>query len=143
MAGRSAKKQEPKRKEPQPQVTTPPIEWAVAALGAVLLAAALGYLAYFAVAYEEMPPQASVEAISVAPAGSGHLVRFRVTNRANGTAAQLQVKGELRKDGETVEEREATIDYLPPFSIREGGLFFLEDPGRYELVLSLGGYASP
>lgn len=142
MVGRAAKKQEPKKGASPPQATTP-IEWAVAGLGGLVLAGLVTYLTYFAITREEAAPSASVEALSVAPVEAGHLVRFRVSNHANGTAAGLQVIGELRQGDRTVEEREATIDYLPAYSSREGGLFFSKDPGQYELVLSVGGYAEP
>jgi uncharacterized protein (TIGR02588 family) len=143
MANRAAKKQQPKKEEAHPRGSTTPLEWAIAALGAMLLAALLLYLAYFAVSYRETAPAVSVEALSVAPAGAGYLVRYRVVNEANGTAAGLQVMGQLRRGDETIEEREAVIDYLPPFSAREGGFYFSQDPGSYELVLSLGGYSKP
>ena len=142
MAGRAAKKQEPKKSAGAGPGTSS-IEWAVAALGAMVLAGLVLYLTYFALTREEAAPIASIEALSVAPAGSGHLVRFRVSNQANGTAAGLQVIGTLRQGDRTIEEREATIDYLPAYSSREGGLFFSEDPRHYELVLSVGGYSEP
>jgi uncharacterized protein (TIGR02588 family) len=109
----------------------------------MILSGLVVYLTYFALTREEAAPIASVQALSVAPAGSGHLVRFRVSNEANGTAAGLQVIGTLRQGDRTIEEREATIDYLPAYSSREGGLFFSADPGQYDLVLSVGGYMEP
>ena len=142
MAGRAARKQEPKRSAAAGPGTTR-IEWAVAVLGAMVLAGLVVYLTYSALTQEEAVPSASIEALSVAPVETGHLVRFRVSNHANGTAAGLQVIGALRQGDRTVEEREATIDYLPAYSSREGGLFFSQDPGQYELVLSVGGYSEP
>ena len=142
MAPRAARKQEPKKSAAAAHATSP-IEWAVAGLGALVLAGLVAYLTYFALTREESAPIASVEALSVAPTEAGHLVRFRVSNHANGTAAGLQVIGELREGARTIEQREATIDYLPAYSSREGGLFFSLDPGQYQLVLSVGGYAEP
>jgi uncharacterized protein (TIGR02588 family) len=142
MAQRPARKPEPK-KIVAPVQATSRIEWAFAALGALVLVGLIAYLTYFALTKEETAPIVSVEALSVAPAEAGHLVRFRVRNQANGTAAGLQVIGELREGERTIEQREATIDYLPAYSSREGGLFFSRDPGQYQLVLSVGGYAEP
>ena len=143
MPARTARKQDDKRSQTHARGTTTPLEWIIAGFGALVLAAMLGYLLHYAATQSESDPVPTIEALSVAPASGAYLVRYRVRNEANGTAASLQVIAELRRGGETVEEREAVIDYLPPYSTREGGFYFSQDPAAYELVLSVGGYSEP
>ncbi|MYZ48950.1 TIGR02588 family protein [Propylenella binzhouense] len=120
-----------------------PWEWATAALGAVIVAGLLGYVGHHAVSDRSEVPSVAVEAAETVRAGDSHVVRFRVLNGSSATAAALLVSGELR-DGQIVVERsEARIDYLPPFSEREGGLLFRADPGAYELVIRPEGYSEP
>jgi uncharacterized protein (TIGR02588 family) len=58
-------------------------------------------------------------------------------------AAEVLVEGELAGEAGPHETSEATIDYLPPDSEREGGLFFGRDPSRHELRLRAKGYVDP
>ena len=143
MASRAARNQQPKRAEARHGQGTTPLEWIIAGAGALLLAAVLGYLTHFALTQHEAAPAPRVEALSTTPAANGYLVRYRVTNDANGTAAGLQVLGELRHGERTLEQREAVIDYLPPYSSRDGGFYFRQNPADHDLVLSVGGYSEP
>jgi uncharacterized protein (TIGR02588 family) len=118
-------------------------EWIAAAVGAVMVAAAVAYMIYAGLSHSQGPPKTMVEALSAAPSGAGYLVQFRVRNEGNSTAAALLVHGELLEQGSSIEESEATLDYLPQHSEREGGLFFMHDPSRYELRLRVKGYAKP
>ena len=122
---------------------TSPWEWAVAALGAALVAGTIGYLVHHALTVGEGVPEVSVEHTGTRATQGGHIVRFLARNRGGATAAGLRIEGELLRDSSVVETGEATLDYLPPFSERRGGLFFREDPGRYELRLAPKGYADP
>lgn len=118
-------------------------EWAVAALGAALVAGAIGYLVYHALTIGEGVPEVVVEHAGTRAVQGGHIVRFLARNRGSTTAASLRIEGALLRDSSVVETSEATLDYLPSFSERQGGLFFREDPGRYELRLVPKGYADP
>lgn len=131
---------------PDPAEHTPPTsawEWAVAALGAALVAGAIGYLVHHAVTVGEAVPEIAVEHTGTRPTQGGYIVRFLARNRGGATAASLRIEGELLQGSSVVETGEATLDYLPPFSERRGGLFFREDPGRHELRLVPKGYADP
>jgi uncharacterized protein (TIGR02588 family) len=121
----------------------PATEWVVAALGAVLVAATIGYLVWLALGRDEGPPDVRVAAEDVVALQDGWLVKFRAVNAGAQAAAQLLVEGALMGPEGVVETAEATIDYLPPRSEREGGLIFGEDPRRHELRLRAKGYVQP
>jgi uncharacterized protein (TIGR02588 family) len=121
----------------------PLLEWVVAAVGALLVAGAVAYLAGQAIWRDETPPDVRLTVERVVPLQEGYVVEFRATNRGAQTAAQLVVEGVLAGPDGRAETAEATFDYLPPTSYRQGGLFFTEDPRRGELRLRARGYASP
>lgn len=122
---------------------TPPIEWAVAALGAVILFGIVGYLFWHALVRPSGPPEIAVEAVATQVTDGGYLVEFVAVNRGPRTAAAVLIVGELA-DGDTiVATSQATLDYLPENSEREGGLIFPVDPSLYALGLRAEGYAAP
>jgi uncharacterized protein (TIGR02588 family) len=118
-------------------------EWIVAAIGALLVAGTIGYLVYLATTRDDTPPDVRVVTEGVVELPSGWLVRFRAINAGSQAAAQLLVEGELQGPGGAIETSEATIDYLPPRSEREGGLIFSRDPRSHELRLRARGYVQP
>jgi uncharacterized protein (TIGR02588 family) len=115
----------------------------VGALGLVLVLGTIAFLAHQALTTEGKAPSVSVEVVTVTPIAGGHLVRFRARNTGGGTAAALHIKGELRRDGSTIERSAAVLDYLPSSGEREGGLIFRENPNSYELRLAPEGYVDP
>jgi uncharacterized protein (TIGR02588 family) len=121
----------------------PATEWVVAALGAALVAATIGYLVWLALSRDDTPPDVQVVAGRVHAVQNGYVVEFRAINAGGQAAAGLLVEGELTGPQGTVETAEATVDYLPPRSEREGGLIFREDPRRHELHLRAKGYVNP
>jgi uncharacterized protein (TIGR02588 family) len=121
----------------------PATEWVVAAIGAALVAGTIGYLVFLALSRDEAPPDVQVVAGSVHAVQDGYVVEFRAINAGAKAAAELLIEGELEGPDGVVETSEATIDYLPPRSEREGGLIFKEDPRRLELRLSAKGYVDP
>ena len=72
-----------------------------------------------------------------------HLVEFRAVNEGGEPAAQLVIEGELIGPDGPVETAETTLDYAPPRSHRDGGLFFSRDPRAFELRLRAKGYVKP
>lgn len=121
----------------------PVTEWIVAAIGALLVAGTIGYLVYLATARDDTPPDVRVVAQGVRALQGGWLVQFRALNAGAQAAAELQVEGELVGPDGPIETSEATIDYLPARSEREGGLIFREDPRAHELRLRAKGYVNP
>ena len=121
----------------------PVTEWIVAALGAVLVAGTIGWLVWLATMRDETPPDVRVVEDGVVALQDGWLVKFRAVNAGAQAAAELLVEGELTGPGGAIETSEATVDYLPPRSEREGGLFFSHDPRRHEVRLRAKGYVHP
>ena len=121
----------------------PTTEWIVAALGAALVAGTIGYLVWLAASRDEAPPDVRVVEAGVVAVQDGWLVRFRAANAGGQAAAELLVEGELVGPDGALETSEATIDYLPPRSEREGGLLFERDPRAHELRLRAKGYVRP
>lgn len=123
--------------------STSPLEWAIAGLSGLLLAATLAYMVVFAISEPETPPAVTLSVETVTTTPGGYLVVFRVDNAGGAAAAGVQVSGELRQGETVVETSEATIDYLPQQSERQGGLFFTRDPEALELTLRAEGYSEP
>ena len=121
----------------------PPFEWVVAGVGALLVTATIGYLIVQALWRDEVPPDVQVIALRVLALEHNHLVEFRAVNQGGEPAAELLIEGELIGPDGPVETAEATLDYLPPASHRDGGLFFSRDPRAFELRLRAKGYAEP
>jgi uncharacterized protein (TIGR02588 family) len=122
---------------------TPWGEWAVAAVGAAILVAAVGYLVFLAATEAEGPPELSIRSEVVQAAGDGWLVGFVVVNAGPEAAAAVRVRGRLFDGGRVAEESRADLDYVPQHSERRGGLMFGADPGRYRLELRVEGFAAP
>jgi uncharacterized protein (TIGR02588 family) len=121
----------------------PVTEWIVAGIGAALVAVTIGYLVWLATTRDATPPDLRVVAHRVLALPGGWLVEFRASNQGTEPAAQVVVEGELRGPGDTSETSEATVDYLPARSTREGGLLFSRDPRRGELRLRAKSYVQP
>jgi uncharacterized protein (TIGR02588 family) len=121
----------------------PLIEWLVAGIGVLLVAGAIGYLVVHALRRDQTPPDVRIVAQRVVALEHNHLVEFRAVNQGGEPAAQLLIEGELVGPDGPVETAEATLDYLPPGSHRDGGLFFRRDPREFELRLRAKGYARP
>ena len=121
----------------------PILEWVVGALGAFLLAGTIGFLVWHALGRDDAPPDVRVAVAGVLELQNGYVVQFRATNQGGSAAAQLLIEGELTGPDGPIETSEATLDYLPPRSDREGGLFFARDPRGLDLRLRAKGYAKP
>jgi uncharacterized protein (TIGR02588 family) len=122
---------------------TPLLEWLVAGLGVVLVGGAIAFLVYHSLARDRTPPDIRLVAEEVVNLGNGYLVQFRAFNEGRSAAAEVTVEGELVGPDGTTEVGEATLDYLPPRSDREGGLLFTMDPRTGDLRLRTKGYAKP
>jgi uncharacterized protein (TIGR02588 family) len=119
----------------------PPLEWVIAAIGLVLVVVCLAFLSYRGLTHAPGPPDVEVRTIAVRRVGDRYHVRFRAENRGD-SAAEVVIRGELAAGGER-EMREALIELFPAGSSREGGLFFVEDPARGQLVLHAVSYQDP
>ena len=122
---------------------TSPLEWALAALGGVIVAAALAFLIYEGIAGDRSAPDIKIEIKESAPVRNGYRVRFEAMNEGGEAAANVIIEGELAKGETSVETSEASIGYLPAHSERGGGLFFNRDPRSFELRVRARGYEDP
>ena len=135
---------EKKQADQKQKHADPPLsEWIVAALGLLLVSGAIGFLVYKAIKEENSPPNLSVSVESISPAEKGFLVKFRIKNAGDQTAADVKIEGELKSGEQTIEKSEMTVTYSPSHSEREGGLFFTKDPQQYQLELRPKGYEKP
>lgn len=125
------------------QTSTPLWEWALAAIGVVLVGIAIGSAFYRALTQEETPPQIEVKVVAVKPSSSVYVVEFEVRNAGTQTAAALTIEAQLLTSGEPVETSTATLAYSPGNSVRRGGIFFTKDPNAFALKIRALGYESP
>ncbi len=122
----------------------PPLEWAVAAIGAIIALSILGAIGWQAIwGHDDPVPLLEVRAESVTPAGRSHVVTIEVTNASGRTAAAVQVEGVLGKDQPDEQTSSATIDYVPGNGKASGALMFSADPRGRALDLRVTGYEHP
>lgn len=119
------------------------LEWLVAGLGLLLLLAMVGFLLFEAFGAPETPPDLKVEVAGLAAVDAGYLVEFDVTNGGELAAAAVRIEGRLAKPDGSVEVSRAELGYVPPGSVRSGGLLFREDPAGGRLELRAEGYEQP
>lgn len=120
-----------------------PWEWAIAAVGALLVAGTLAFLLVRSFGEGELPPVPQLSVLDVQPQDARYLVRVRVHNRGQRAAANLRVTGVLRDGARVVEEAETEFQYVAGGSTREAGLFFAADPRRLLIELSARSYQEP
>ena len=82
----------------------------------------------------------SVRVDEIVPSAQGFLVRLKIENSGNGTAAALNIEGLLTRGGTNVETSLVTVDYVAAGSERDAALFFLDDPRQGELTVRAKGY---
>lgn len=122
---------------------TPLLEWVVGGLGALLFAGILGAVLWHGLTDRGAPPAIVVEVTGIEPVTGGHVVRFEARNTGDITAAQVRIAAVLSNGQSEPEEHEATIDFLPPQSVRRGGFFFEQDPRNGALNIRADGYNDP
>lgn len=120
------------------------LEWVAAATGLLLTLAVLGLIVVEIVTgNDRAPPSVMVEVDSIARSPAGYIVEVRAVNGSEATAATVQIEGRLKVGEATVEQSQATIDFVPGFSERRAGLLFTRDPRLHELEVRATGYARP
>lgn len=122
---------------------TPVLEWVTGGFGALLFLAILGAVLWHGLTDRGAPPRIVVEVTGVEPVTGGHTVRFQAQNTGDLTAAQVRVVATLSRPLSEPEKHEATIDFLPPQSVRRGGFFFEHDPRDGALEIRADGYNDP
>jgi len=118
-------------------------EWVISAVGLILVVGAVGSTFYRAAFKESTPPNLSITSEPAQPSGDGFIVRFRVKNTGSQTASAVNIEGELKSGGETIETGSATLTYAPAHSERHGGLYFTKNPQQFDLQIRATGYQEP
>jgi uncharacterized protein (TIGR02588 family) len=121
----------------------PALEWLLGSIGALMVAGAIGFLAWSGSVQGDTPPDIRVEVERVLEQRHGWLVLVRAFNEGGSAAAEVTVGGELIAPDGTVESAELRLDFLPSRSDRQGGLFFTHDPRARDLRVRALGYAEP
>lgn len=120
------------------------LEWASGAVGAIL---AIGTLVFISIEAIEpgagKPPLLHVQPTGMLAEGGLYVVELKVENRAGETAAAVEIEGELKQGGSTVETSNATLSYVPGHSERRAGLVFTRDPRRHSFEVRATGYEKP
>lgn len=120
-----------------------PLEWIVFAVSLVLVAGALGFLAWDAVRGEDSPAALSVEIGRPEPRGNAWAVPVTIRNRGDATAEGVQVEVTLAAPGAEPERAGFEAAFVPRRSKREGWVTFRSDPSRGRLSGRVAGYETP
>ncbi|WP_337063326.1 hypothetical protein [Kineococcus sp. G2] len=118
------------------------LERVLGAVGAVLLAALLGFLGYQA-STRDGDSRVLVDLVAVERTPAGFVTTVEVTNGGGETARSVQVHGEIVRNGTTVSQASATVPYVPADSRRRAVLVFGADPAGADLRLRAVGYVAP
>lgn len=118
-------------------------EYVTGAIGALLVAATIVYLALDAKQDPGTPPDLVPTAGRILQQTSSFLVELNVENRGSRTAASVLIRGELKQGDSVIEDAETTIDYVPGHSVRRAGLVFTRDPRQHQLEMRAIGYDVP
>ena len=121
----------------------PLLEWIIGGVGFLLITSVIAFLLYHAITGIDSPPDVNVSIVSIQQNRSGYLVRVKARNDGGSTAEGVVIEGELKKGSQVLERSETTVDYSPPGSEKEFGLFFTRDPRQFELQIRALGYENP
>ena len=127
--------------KPAPQV--PWLEWAAAGIGLMLVLGVFGVIGWQAFDGSAVPPAVTVEVESVTAVEGGHRVLFRARNTAGKAASQVEIEGTVAAAGADPETSRVVFDYIAGHSLREGGLFFTQDPRSGSFTIRATGFATP
>jgi uncharacterized protein (TIGR02588 family) len=122
--------------------STPMLEWAAAAVGAVLTLSLVGALLADVLKGDGRPPEFLVRKVQTVALRDGHLVKIEVRNIGDEPAEQVEIEGLLRSaQGE--ERVSLAFDEIPARSSRHGGLIFNAHPDDGQLKLKAKAYIAP
>jgi uncharacterized protein (TIGR02588 family) len=121
------------------------LEWSVFGVGAVLIAATVGYLGVQAARPGENEPALTVTFGAPEPRAIGYAVPVEIRNTAAGAAEAVTVEAglELRQGGLAAETARITVEYVPGYGRRTARLEFRSDPRQGTLVVRSVSYAMP
>lgn len=121
----------------------PKWEWVIAAFGAALFLAVVGYTAYKAATEESVPPQFAVEVRSIEETQGGYAVNFKLSNTGDQTAAGVNIEAKLKSGEQEVERSSVRLGYAPAHSERSAAVLFSKDPRTHTVEIRATGYEEP
>ena len=119
------------------------LEWAVFAVGLVLVLGTIGALLWDIARGGDGPPDLTVELGAPERRGEGWAVPVAVRNRGGETAEGVRVQVALELPDGTREESEFETAFVPRDSRREGWVHFLHPPASGRLTGWVAGYEQP
>ena len=117
------------------------LEWTVFAVGLLLVAATLAYLAYDGATLGDAPPSIEVRLGTPERRAQNFIVPVSIVNRGDLTAEGVEVEVVLR--GASEERGSFVVAFLPRGATREGWVAFQTDPRDGELKARVVGYEKP
>ena len=119
------------------------LEWFVFAVGLVLVAGTLAYLAYTGATMGSQPPDIEIRLGTPEQRAQSFIVPVSVFNHGDKTAGGIRIEVVLESGGEEKERGELDIPFLPRGATREGWVTFKQDPRAAELKARVLGYEEP
>jgi uncharacterized protein (TIGR02588 family) len=114
------------------------LEWAVLALGAVVVTLVLGYLVYLTLNQEKSPPKLQVEVGEPQANPGGYQVEITVKNQGGDTAESVEVEVSLEE-----EKSRFLIDFVPRGSEAQGWVCFTREPRAGQVKARVLGFGVP
>lgn len=114
---------------------TPMLQWAMAALGAIVTAGIITTVIWEAL-QPSAPPALSARIVAVEATSSGQVAVIEVANDGDDTASAVDIVGILGQ-----EETTATVDYVPGHGHAQAFLRFDADP--HAAKVSVKGWSAP
>ncbi|RAU82713.1 hypothetical protein [Pontibacter arcticus] len=111
-----------------------PLEWAVFALGLVLVLAILGYLGFKTYTYRPSPPDLQLAYAPEPTMNEPNRFRVVISNKGNTTAEEVKVQVVLQKAGQELEKVELQLPFVPRGARRTGWVIFTESPASADTV---------
>jgi uncharacterized protein (TIGR02588 family) len=119
-------------------------EWAVFAIGLLLVIGVLAFLAYDGATLQDRPPAMEVRLGAAEQQADHFIIPVAVTNTGDQTAEGVLVEVTLDTGAEEPEQSQFEIAFLPRRSTREGWVAFQTDPRTAgEITARVIGYEQP
>jgi uncharacterized protein (TIGR02588 family) len=109
------------------------LEWSVFAVGLLLVASVVAYLAYDAATLGDSPPRMQVQLGAPEQRDGAYAVPVSVTNHGDQTAEGVLVEVVLER-GQEQEQTQFEIAFVPRGSTRRGWVMFQTDPRSADQV---------
>ncbi len=121
----------------------PLLSWITASVGLILVLGIIAFLVMRSFEEGDPVPKIVIHTASSQPDDGKTLIMITIANNGTGAVSSLMVEGELRNGTQTVEQSTVTVDYVPAGSTRTAGMYFVNDPKNFELILTPRSYEEP